>query len=100
MTYHIKARDECAGSDSPSSRALLPLCRLTTAYPKVAMVSSFLRRSIVAFACLSSGLAASIQDPDLALPSDAATHRQNVKNIFLTSWDAYMPVDFALDASF
>ncbi|KAM5534000.1 hypothetical protein V8D89_012320 [Ganoderma adspersum] len=61
------------------------------------MVSWSLRRSIVALACMSGGLAASIQDPDLALPSDAATHRQNVKNIFLTSWDAYMEYAYPHD---
>ena len=58
------------------------------------MVSWSLRKSIVALACLSGGLAANIQDPDLTLPSDASEHRQNVKDIFLTSWNAYMQVAF------
>ncbi|KAM5533998.1 hypothetical protein V8D89_012318 [Ganoderma adspersum] len=53
------------------------------------MVSWSLRTSVVALACVSGGFAARIQNPRVALPSDAGTHRQNVKNIFLTSWDAY-----------
>ena len=54
------------------------------------MVSLSLRTSVVALACVSTGLAANIQSPWVFLPGDAETHRQNVKDIFLTSWDAYM----------
>ncbi|KAI1786736.1 glycoside hydrolase family 47 protein [Ganoderma leucocontextum] len=54
------------------------------------MVFWSLPKVLVALACISGGLAASIQDPDLVLPSDASEHRQNVKDIFLTSWNAYM----------
>ncbi|KAI1786737.1 glycoside hydrolase family 47 protein [Ganoderma leucocontextum] len=53
------------------------------------MVSWSLRTSVVALACVPGGLAAKIQNPRVALPGDAGLHRQNVKNIFLTSWDAY-----------
>ncbi|TBU25617.1 glycoside hydrolase family 47 protein [Dichomitus squalens] len=53
------------------------------------MVSWSLRTSVVALACVSGTLAANIQSPFVILPLDAPIHRQNVKNIFLTSWDAY-----------
>ena len=49
-----------------------------------------LRVSVVALACAASGvLAANIQTSRISLPSDAAKNKQFVKNIFLTSWDAY-----------
>jgi mannosyl-oligosaccharide alpha-1,2-mannosidase len=34
-------------------------------------------------------LAGVVQNPSLALPSDAAQHRQAVVDIFLTSYNAY-----------
>ena len=49
-----------------------------------------LRTCVVALACTSSALGASIQNPFIHLPSSAAKHRQDVKNIFLDSWNAYM----------
>ena len=54
-----------------------------------------LRVSVVALACAVSGvLGANIQSPFVTLPSDAAKNRQSVKNIFLTSWNAYKYVWF------
>ncbi|PIL23449.1 hypothetical protein GSI_14760 [Ganoderma sinense ZZ0214-1] len=46
---------------------------------------------------MSGGLAASIQGPNITLPRDAPLHRQNVKNIFMTSWNAYMQYAFPHD---
>ena len=46
--------------------------------------------SLVALACgASSVLASNIQSSFVTLPADAAKNRQSVKDIFLTSWDAY-----------
>ncbi len=53
------------------------------------MVSWSLRTSIVALACTSSALSARVQKLSLRLPDDAAKNRQAVKDIFLTSWNAY-----------
>ncbi|KAI1787578.1 glycoside hydrolase family 47 protein [Ganoderma leucocontextum] len=61
------------------------------------MVSWSLRTSVVALACVSGGLAARIQSPWVSLPGDASTHRQNVKDIFLTSWNAYKQYAFPHD---
>ncbi|KAI1787579.1 glycoside hydrolase, partial [Ganoderma leucocontextum] len=57
------------------------------------MRSQSLRTSITTFACLSGCLAASIQGPNVILPEDAVLHRQNVKDIFMTSWNAYIWTD-------
>ncbi|KAI0738967.1 seven-hairpin glycosidase [Daedaleopsis nitida] len=61
------------------------------------MVSWSLRTSVVALACVSSALSARIQLPFIPLPSDAAKHRQDVKDIFLTSWNAYKKLAFPHD---
>ena len=44
---------------------------------------------IVALTSVTTGLAASIQGSNVILPGDAALHRQNVKDIFARSWNAY-----------
>ncbi|KAM5534007.1 hypothetical protein V8D89_012327 [Ganoderma adspersum] len=46
---------------------------------------------------MSGALAASIQGGNVTLPGDAALHRQNVKGIFMTSWNAYMQYAFPHD---
>ncbi|RPD61256.1 glycoside hydrolase family 47 protein [Lentinus tigrinus ALCF2SS1-6] len=56
-----------------------------------------LRTCVVALACASSALGARIQNPSIFLPSSAAKHRQDVKNIFLTSWNAYKQFAFPHD---
>ncbi|KAI0794361.1 glycoside hydrolase family 47 protein [Fomes fomentarius] len=61
------------------------------------MVSWSLRTSIVALACASSALSARVQKPSLRLPDDAANNRQAVKDIFLTSWNAYKEFAFPHD---
>ena len=44
---------------------------------------------IVVLTSVSAGFAASIQGSNVILPGDAALHRQNVKDIFARSWNAY-----------
>nr|VWP00856.1 Cytochrome P450 monooxygenase BOT1 (EC (Botrydial biosynthesis cluster protein 1) (Calcineurin-dependent protein 5) [Ganoderma boninense] len=52
---------------------------------------------VVTLASISGCLAASIQGPNVTLPGDAPLHRQNVKDIFMTSWTAYMQYAFPHD---
>ncbi|KAH9855351.1 seven-hairpin glycosidase [Lenzites betulinus] len=64
------------------------------------MVSKLLRVFALAAGLSSSVvnvLGANIQDPFIRLPSDAAQRRQDVKNVFLESWNAYKDIAFPHD---
>lgn len=45
--------------------------------------------ALAAFLSLPHSFAGLVQKPDLSLPHDADTHRDAVKQIFVTSYDAY-----------
>ncbi|KAI0676455.1 seven-hairpin glycosidase [Trametes maxima] len=64
------------------------------------MVSWSLRTLVLTLAASSNAvgvLGARIQSPFIKLPSDAARRRQDVKDIFLTSWNAYKELAFPHD---
>ncbi|KAI0366836.1 seven-hairpin glycosidase [Pilatotrama ljubarskyi] len=64
------------------------------------MLSLSLRTLALALAVSSDAVGvfgARIQTPFIRLPSDAARRRQDVKDIFLTSWNAYKEIAFPHD---
>ena len=84
----MRARLACyrAFAPTPPSWSILPGLK------KAVMVSWSLRSLVLGLGLSAQALGvlgARVQAPSITLPREAAQRRQDLKNIFLTSWNAY-----------